>query len=84
MEKKEDAEKIVADFLRHVNSAASTKGILPDPIRHSVGVMDGNQYYEVVQAILPIRGNIVLSAYAMENTTALGPLRLNLKLETLK
>ena len=82
--KNEDAEQVVVDFLKHVNTAATTKGILPDPIRGSVGVMDGEQFYEVVQAILPIRGNIVLSAYARDDTNALGPLRLNLKLETLQ
>ena len=68
-------------FLRDVNAAATDRGILPDPIRGSVGVMEGAQFYEVVQAILPLRGPFVLSAYAREDTDALGPLRLNLKLE---
>ncbi len=79
-----EAERVVMDFLQQVNTAAAAKGILPDPLRGSVGVMEGSQFYDIVQAILPLQGNILLSAYARGNTDALGPLRLNIKLETEK
>ena len=77
-----EAEQVVMAFLKDVNTAASAHGILPDPIRGSVGVMEGSQFYDVVQALVPIKGPIILSAYARSDTDALGPLRLNLKLES--
>ncbi|BEU88495.1 DUF3084 domain-containing protein [Selenomonas sp. TAMA-11512] len=75
------AEETVMDFLQRVNKAAAARGILPDPIRGSVGVMEGDQFYGVVQALTPIEGRIRLSAYAQSDTDAAGPLRLNLALE---
>ncbi len=76
-----DAEQIVVSFLKDVNAAATAKGILQDPISGTVGVIEGEQFYDVVQAIMPLRGTIALSAYARSATNAMGPLRLNLKLE---
>ncbi|MCR5559316.1 MAG: DUF3084 domain-containing protein [Schwartzia sp.] len=77
-----EAEHTVMSFLKDVNQAATDRGILPDPIRGSVGVMEGSQFFDIVQALTPISGDIILSAYAREDTDALGPLRLNLKLES--
>ena len=77
-----EAEQVVMSFLRDVNAAAIAQGILPDPIRGSVGIMEGSQFYDIVQALVPLDGTIVLSAYARADTDALGPLRLNLKVET--
>ena len=75
------AEDIVRDFLSDVNHAAVERGVLPDPIRGTVGVMEGTQFYQVVDAISKLKGPIVLTAYAREKTTAMGPLRLSVKLE---
>lgn len=77
-----EAEQIVMAFLKDVNAAATAQGILPDPIRGSVGIMEGSQFYDIVQALIPLDGMVVLSAYARADTDALGPLRLNLKLES--
>lgn len=78
-----EAEQTVMSFLKEVNIAASGKGILQDPIRGSVGVMDGAQFYDIVNDLAGRRGTVVLSAYARGNTDALGPLRLNIKAEQL-
>ena len=75
------SEEVVMDFLKRVNAAASAHGILPDPIRGTVGVIDGEQMYSIVQTIEPLYGMILLSAYAHDDTDALGPLRLNIKVE---
>ena len=75
------SEELVMDFLKRVNAAASAHGILPDPIRGTVGVIDGEQLYNIVQAVEPLYGMILFSAYARDDTDALGPLRLNIKLE---
>ena len=37
--------------------------------------------YSIVQTIEPLYGMILLSAYAHDDTDALGPLRLNIKVE---
>ena len=78
--KDDDAEFIVQDFLSAVNHAAVGKGILADPITGSVGIIDGDQLYSIIDAVEKVRGKVYLSAYARENTTSMGPLRLNLKL----
>ena len=75
------AEEVVRDFLREVNRAAVAKGVLPDPIRGTIGVMEGSQFYQVVDAISEIKGPINLTAYARDTTTTLGPLRVIVKLE---
>ncbi len=77
------AETFVMDFLREVNMEAQMRGILPDPISGSVGVMDGTQFYDVVSKMGSMNGNVVLSAYAKDSTDAMGPLRLYFKLESL-
>ena len=76
-----EAEAIVMRFLQEVNEEAKAKGILPDPIRGSVGVMGSSQFYETVNAVMQGRGSGVISAYAQEETDSLGPLRLRLKVD---
>lgn len=76
----EDSEKIVREFLMSINRVAVEKGILPDPITGTIGAMDANQLYEIADAVGTSRGKIQLVAYAKENTSSIGPLRLNIKL----
>lgn len=75
------AEQIVRNFLKEVNKVAVKKGVLADPITGSVGVMSGNQFYQLVEAISQTKGIIFLTAIAKEETMTQGPLRLNIKLE---
>ena len=75
------SEERVMSFLKEVNGAATAKGILPDPIRGSVGVMDGAQFYDIVHQLDAMRGTAILSAYANGATDALGPLRLTIRVE---
>ncbi len=79
-----EAEEVLMDFLRQVNAEAVRKGILSDPLRGSVGVMEGEQFYSLVDALNLLHGNVVLSAYARFATDAMGPLRLNVKMERLE
>lgn len=76
-----EAEEVVMKFLQDVNMAATTKGLLPDPITGSIGVIEGAQFYDIVNSLRGIKGPVVLSAYANGDTDALGPLRLHLKKE---
>ncbi len=76
-----EAEAIVMSFLQEVNTAAKERGILPDPIRGSVGVMGSAQFYETVSAVAATQGAGKISAYALEETDSIGPLRLRLHVE---
>ena len=76
-----EAEETVMNFLKDVNFAATTKGILPDPLRGTVGVMEGAQFYDVVAKLKGQRGQVILSAYANGDTDASGPLRLRINVE---
>ena len=74
-------EQSVMAFLREVNAAAAAKGILPDPIRGTVGVIEGAEFYALVQDLEGRAGVVVISAYADGDTDAMGPLRLKFKIE---
>ena len=76
-----EAEQTVMNFLKDVNFAATSKGILPDPLRGTVGVMEGAQFYEIVAKLKGQRGPVILSAYANGDTDASGPLRLRINVE---
>ena len=78
---KVEAETIVMRFLQEVNAVAKENGILPDPIRGSVGVMGSSQFYETVNAVAAMNGVGTIRAYAREETDSVGPLRLRLAVE---
>ena len=75
------SEQTVMAFLREVNAAASAKGILPDPILGTVGVIEGAEFYSLVQELAAHTNPVVISAYADGDTDAMGPLRLKFKME---
>ncbi len=79
-----NAEGLVRDFLGEVNRTAVSKGVLADPITGAVGVMEGSQLYQVVDAVAHGKGTIILSAYARDVTTSIGPLRLNIEISEAK
>ncbi|MBR4151956.1 MAG: DUF3084 domain-containing protein [Selenomonadaceae bacterium] len=74
-------EIILQDFLSDINGIAVAKGSLADPLTGSVGSMDGTQLYEIIDSLMTAKGKILLKATARDETTSLGPLRLNIKLE---
>ncbi len=76
-----EPEQVVMDFLNEVNRAVTAKGILPDPIRGTVGVIEGAQFYDIVGALRGKHGSWILSAYANGATDAIGPLRLKIRVE---
>ena len=76
-----EAEAIIMGFLQEINTAAKAKGVLPDPIRGSVGVIGSSQFYEAAAAVAATRGAGVISAYAREETDSIGPLRLKIRVE---
>lgn len=82
--KEKDAEQIVLDFLKKVNAAAVSKGMIPDPLQGTIGVMSGSQFYDIVNALETTGGKVELTAVAGTDTNAAGPLRLNVKLKNVQ
>lgn len=77
-----NSEILISDFLRNVNTTAVNNGILPNPLTGTVGVINGNQVYAIEKALAENRGNnILISAFAVNDTEVLGPLRLNIYLQ---
>ena len=76
---KQSVEQIVQRFLQEINHEAVMKGILPDPLSGTIGAMEVEQFYQVVDEINKIKGKVILKAYARDLTETIGPLRLNIK-----
>lgn len=76
-----EAERVVLDFLQKVNVEAIRQGVLPDPLRGTVGTMGGAQFYDIVNELEQLSGSVEISAYASAATHAAGPLRLNVRLQ---
>lgn len=73
-----EAETVVMQFLNEVNKTATAAGVLPDPIRGTVGTMDVEQFYTTVHQLFGIRGTVHIAATANGDINTLGPLRLNI------
>ena len=84
VDKDTNAEQLVLDFLAKVNEKAIYKGVLPDPIRRTVGSMSGSQFYDIVNNIEALNGTVEISAYAGDEVNAAGPLRLNIYVKTVQ
>ena len=77
-----NSEMLISDFLRNVNMTAINNGILPNPLTGTVGVINGNQIYDIEKALAENRGkDVLISAFAAADTEVLGPLRLHIYLK---
>jgi len=72
------AEAAVMDFLQKVNAVAIKQGILPDPIQGTVGAISGTEFYDVVNTVKRYRGNVTLTATALNDTFTSGPLKIQI------
>ncbi|TCS80473.1 DUF3084 domain-containing protein [Pectinatus cerevisiiphilus] len=77
------AQKILLEFLHDINVIASANGILPDPLRGSIGVISMDQLYTATESMARVNGSIRLTAYSNGDTDILGPLRLILQVDDL-
>jgi len=75
----QQAETIVLLFLQQVNAQAVAKGILPDPLQGSVGVMSGSQLYETINKVKRIKGRVELTAVTKGDIYTSGPLQIEVK-----
>lgn len=77
-----NSELLISDFLRNVNATAVNNGILPNPLTGTVGLINGAQLYTIEKDLAENKGkDVLISAFAVDNTEVLGPLRLNIYLK---
>ena len=76
----QEVENALRSFLQEVNKSATNKGMLPDSLTGTVGIINGEQFYGVMAALEKSDGNAVITAFADGVADVLGPLRINLKL----
>ncbi|MDT8903810.1 DUF3084 domain-containing protein [Anaeroselena agilis] len=72
------AEDVVLLFLQKVNAQAIAKGILPDPLQGTVGVISGSQLFETVNKVKRIGGRVVLTATTKGDIHTSGPLQIEI------
>ena len=77
-----EAEHILAIFLRRVNEAAVQKGVIPDPLQGTVGVVTMEQYFETLNQLRKLKGVVEISAVAVGEIFSAGPLRIDIQVRS--
>lgn len=76
------AREAVLIFLQKVNGQAISRGMLPDPLQGTVGVMDIFQLTDTVNKVKRYGGKVELSAIAKSNISTAGPLQIEIKVRS--
>ncbi len=79
--KREDAEKELFMLLREVNSLSIKKGVLPDPLRGTVGNLSAGDFYGSVERITGAADPTTISVEAEEDIYSEGPVRVTIVLQ---
>lgn len=75
-----ELQSVLTSFLSKVNHQAKEDGMVPDTLNGSVGVIDSQQIYNIMNQLQHSNGKAVISAFADGITDIVGPLRIRLKL----
>lgn len=76
-----DAEEALHLFLRELKLKAIRDGVLPDPATNSVGTLEGETFFEVVENLESIRAPVIVSALASRDIYTEGPVDIEIVLE---
>jgi uncharacterized protein (DUF3084 family) len=74
-------EDVLHVFLREVKNQAIKNGVLPDPATNSVGSLEGEDFFEVVEKLKNIGIPTIINAIALQNIYTEGPVRIKIVLE---
>lgn len=75
----DNVEPIVLNFLQQVNNTAIAKGVLPeDTLRGTVGSVGGADFFNTINQLKKMGGQVELAAIASEDTSVAGPLQIRL------
>ena len=73
-----EAEQIMAIFLRRVNEMAVKQGVIPDPLQGTVGNLSAQSYYEAVNQLRRLKGEVEITAVARTEVSSIGPLTIDI------
>ena len=73
-----EAEQILAIFLRRVNEMAVKQGVIPDPLQGTVGNLSAQSYYEAVNQLRRLKGEVEITAVARTEVSSIGPLTIDI------
>ena len=76
-----NAEEALHVFLRELRFQAIRNGVRPDPATFSVGSLEGEDFFETVEALRTKDTFTIINALAMEDIYTEGPVRIKILLE---
>ncbi|GHS88222.1 hypothetical protein AGMMS49957_09330 [Synergistales bacterium] len=75
------AEESLHVFLRELKTVAIKNGVKPDPATNSVGSLEGEEFFEVVEKLRGFRAPVIINALARGDIYTEGPVRIKIELE---
>lgn len=75
-----EMQTTLTDFLSKINRKATENGMIPDSVNNSVGIIEAEQIYGILNQMQRSSGQAIISAFAEGATNIIGPLRIKLKL----
>ena len=78
---RDDIESTILQLLQQVNRIAVEKGVLPDPLRGTVGSISGAEFFAVVNQLKNQSGIVQLNVIADSDTSVAGPLKIKIVVE---
>lgn len=76
----EQAEDELYSLLRQVNYQAVADGVLPDPLRKTVGNLTATEFYEALESLTTAAGPVRVSVFALEDVYSEGPVRIGIEM----
>lgn len=76
-----DAEEALHIFLRELKMKAIRDGVLPDPSTNSVGTLEGETFFDIVENLKDAGAPVILSALASHDIYTEGPVDIEIVLE---
>lgn len=76
-----NAEQELHIFLRELRNSVSRSGVLPDPATNTVGSLEGEDFFEVVEKLKSFTTPVIINATALEDIYTEGPVRIKIELE---
>ena len=76
-----NAEETLHVFLRELKNQAIRNGVKPDPATYSVGSLEGEDFFETVEALKSMDNPTIINAVALQDIYTEGPVRIKILLE---
>ena len=76
-----NAEQELHIFLRELRNSVSRSGVLSDPATNSVGSLEGEDFFEIVEKLKNFTTPVIINATALEDIYTEGPVRIKIDLE---